>query len=120
MLNIPGFPDFAGAMKELGKVHTQDSRPDFEYQVTVPVGDNLIITQALVGKYETSSFAQEFGKVLQKHDAEFNKQHLKASSAAAGSSGSAGVAEPAAALKLENEYDDLDSFRAERKQLLGD
>ena len=57
--------------------------------------------------------------MLQKHDAEFNKQHLKASSTA-GASGSAGVAEPAAALKLENEYDDLDSFRVERKQLLGD
>ncbi|OLP75981.1 hypothetical protein AK812_SmicGene44142 [Symbiodinium microadriaticum] len=84
-MTINGFPDFAAAMADLSKVHTTEARSDYDYQVTVPVGGCLIVLQALKSKFEASQVvAEEFAKVLEKHDQEFNRDHRAAGPAVGG------------------------------------
>ncbi|OLQ08636.1 hypothetical protein AK812_SmicGene7853 [Symbiodinium microadriaticum] len=78
-LTIAGFPDFTAALADLTKVHTETSRPDYEYLVTVPVGGDLIVLAALMSKFENSVFAADFATALKKHDEEFNKKRKRAS-----------------------------------------
>ena len=59
-LNIAGFPDFTAALADLAKVHTDSSRPDYEYLVTVPVGADLIVLEGLMSKFQNSVFAGDF------------------------------------------------------------
>ena len=76
---VPGFPDFTGAMQDLAKVHSVEAKSDYEYQVTVPLGSDLVVLQALVAKFKDSSLTAEFQKAVEVHDAEFNKEHKQAS-----------------------------------------
>ncbi|CAE7539539.1 unnamed protein product [Symbiodinium sp. CCMP2592] len=119
-LNIAGFPDFTAALADLGKVHTDSSRPDYEYLVTMPVGGDLIVLEALMSKFENSAFAGEFSGVLKKHDEEFNKQRKKATLADARSEleNVRKKREANTPRKLEKAYDDMTAFREDHKRLL--
>ncbi|CAE7817627.1 unnamed protein product [Symbiodinium sp. CCMP2592] len=119
-LNIAGFPDFTAALTDLSKVHTESSRPDYEYLVTMPVGADLIVLEALMAKFENSAFAGEFSAILKKHDEEFNKQHKKATLADARTEleNLRRKREANTPRKLEKAYEDMTAFRAEHKQLL--
>ena len=116
-MQINGFPDFAAAMSDLAKVHTSEVRSEYDYQVTVPVGNCLIILQALATKFQASSLvSDEFGNVLEEHDKEFNREHKTASGPVAGEDASRRVTQ--SPKKLQKVYDDVGSFSNEHKGLL--
>ncbi|CAE7240032.1 unnamed protein product [Symbiodinium sp. CCMP2592] len=118
-LNIAGFPDFTAALSDLSKVHTESARSDYEYLVTLPVGGDLIVLEALMSKFQNSVFSGEFGAILKKHDEEFNKQHKKASLAEARSEleNVRRKREANTPRKLDKAYDDMTAFRDEHKLL---
>ena len=107
-------------MADLSKVHTESSRADYEYLVTIPVGADLIVLEAMMSKFENSAFAGEFTAMLKKHDEEFNKHHKKATLADARSEleNLRKKREANTPRKLEKAYEDITAFRAEHKQLL--
>ncbi|CAE7214672.1 unnamed protein product, partial [Symbiodinium sp. CCMP2456] len=116
-MQINGFPDFAAAMADLAKVHTSEARSEYDYQVTVPVGGCLIISQALVTKFQASQLvADDFDKVLQAHDKEFNRDHKTASGPVGSDEANNKVVQ--SPKKLQKDYDDMGSFQKEHKTLL--
>ena len=119
-LNIAGFPDFTAALADLAKVHTDSSRPDYEYLVTVPVGADLIVLEGLMSKFQNSVFAGDFSVILKKHDEEFNKQRRRATTADAQSEieSNKRKREANTPRKLSKAYEEVADFREKHKQLL--
>ncbi|CAE7786127.1 unnamed protein product [Symbiodinium microadriaticum] len=116
-MQINGFPDFAAAMADLAKVHTSEARSEYGYQVTVPVGGCLIVLQALVTKFRASQIvSDDFEKLLQVHDKEFNREHKTASGPAGGDEADGKVVP--SPKKLQKAYDDIGSFQKEHKTLI--
>ena len=114
---INGFPDFAAAMADLAKVHTSEARSEYGYQVTVPVGGCLIVLQALVTKFRASQIvSDDFEKLLQVHDKEFNREHKTASGPAGGDEADGKVVP--SPKKLQKAYDDIGNFQKEHKTCL--
>ena len=113
-ITIGGFPDFSAAIADLSKVHSSQTASDFEYQVTVPAGPHLIVLQALLSKFASSSLAPEFERLLEAHDAEFNPEHKK-SNPARGAQDSRTEASRSPK-KLAKMYEDVESFCDKHKQ----
>ncbi|CAE7775676.1 unnamed protein product [Symbiodinium sp. CCMP2592] len=114
---INGFPDFAAAMSDLSKVHTSEARSDYDYQVTVPVGECLIVLQALKSKFEASEVvSDDFRALLEKHDRDFNREHKTASGPAPGDNEA--KHQGRSPKKLVKSYDDVASFHANRSTLM--
>lgn len=116
-MQIGGFPDFAAAMSDLAKVHTSEARSGYDYQVTVPAGGCLIILQALVTKFQASTLvADDFDKVLQQHDKEFNREHKTAAGPVTGDGADRPVTD--SPKKLQKVYDDVGGFAKDHKTFL--
>ncbi|CAE7339927.1 unnamed protein product, partial [Symbiodinium sp. CCMP2456] len=116
-MTINGFPDFAAAMADLSKVHTTEARSEYDYQVTVPVGGSLIVLQALKNKFEASQVvSEEFTKLLEKHDHDFNRDHKTAGGPAAGDTEVKRLRQ--SPKKLHKAFDDFTAFRANHHTLI--
>ena len=113
-VKIPGFPDFGAAVADLNAVHSLESKSDYEYQVTLCLGNQLIVLQAFETQFQKSSLAPEFLKILETHDAEFNKEHQKSGQTRQQSE--VKVETNRSPKKLSKTYEDVQTFRDKHKQ----
>ena len=78
----------------------------------------LIILESLKKKFEGSQMlAGEFARILTKHNSEFNKSNRTADDAAA-APGERNQKIAAGCLKLDKQFDTVEAFKAEHKELL--
>ena len=114
-ISVPGFPDFAAAIEDMAKTQSKPlADSSYQYSVTVPLAGELIILQSLQDKFADSSFAQSFRQVLGDHDKEFNRNHRKASTNTQEVDANK-EAKTHKRVKLETEYETMESFRDKHK-----
>ena len=116
---MPGFPDFGSAVKELAQVQqTTLKAADYEYQVTVPLSGELLILETHKKKFEGNlAFGAEFKKLLDQHDAEFNKNHR-----CAGAEARPGVQtkdKVPSRVKLEKDFESIEAFKQKHNGIPG-
>ena len=116
---MAGFPDFTSALENMHKAQSstlQDT--SYQYQVSIAMNGELIILESLKKKFEQSHmFAGEFARIVSKHNSEFNKSNRTADDAAV-APGEKNQNIPAGCLKLEKQFDTVEAFKAEHKELL--
>ena len=74
-LSIPAFPNFKKTVEELKSAKPPD-HPD--YSVTIPIGDSLVIKEALVEQWSGKpDYKAEMEKLVENHNSIFNKRGIK-------------------------------------------
>ena len=74
-LKIPGFPDFAGTVKELQSLQKP---PQPEFSVCIGLADALVVKESLIEYWQgKDDFKHDLMETLKKHNGEFNKKGIK-------------------------------------------
>lgn len=112
-MNLPGFPDMKKTVSELKTVVPP---PQPEYAVTFPMGECLVIKEALIEQWSSKSeYAAEMEAVLKKHNDSYNKRGLKRQSENSASS----TERPNKKLCIETDAMDLDEFETKYTERQG-
>ena len=74
-MSIPAFPNFKKTVEELKSTKPPDQP---EYSVTIPIGDCLVIKEALVENWTGKpDYKAEIEKLVESHNSSFNKRGIK-------------------------------------------